>query len=110
MNSQIKKGAMEMTRKELVEMVGSEEQANYAMDIILKNLKSEFVRMCIKSEINQINEELASLEHQGIICTNNGTRNVDWNPNRYGDDMTPAYDANALLYNLNRTTSLIASR
>ena len=37
-----------MTKQELIEMTGSEEQANYTVQIILKQLKPEFVRQCVR--------------------------------------------------------------
>ena len=43
-----------MTNQELIKMTGTEEQATYAMEILLKNCKEAFVRMAIQAELNEI--------------------------------------------------------
>ena len=43
-----------MTKQELIKMTGSEEQADYAMEILLRNCKKAFVRMAIQAELNEI--------------------------------------------------------
>ena len=43
-----------MTKQELIKMTGSEEQAAYAMEILLKNCKKPFVEMAIRAELKEI--------------------------------------------------------
>ena len=119
-----------MTKQELIEMTGSEEQAAYAMEILLKNCKKEFVRMAIQAELKKIENQVKAFEAEGILYKCNGTYHVDWGaPHRVFGDKPGAYwhatdkqkaeseaiekrcyEANALLYTRNRTTSLLAAR
>ena len=119
-----------MTKQELIKMTGSEEQAAYAMEILLKNCKKEFVKMAIQAELSQIEKKVKAFEAEGILYKCNSTYHVDWGaPHRvFGDEPGAAwhatdkqkaesealekrcYEANALLYTRNRTTSLLAVR
>ena len=119
-----------MTKQELIEMTGSEEQAAYAMEVLLKNCKKEFVRMAIQAELSQIEKEVKAFETEGILYKCNSTYHVDWGaPHRvFGDEPGAywhatekqkaeseaiekrCYEANALLYTRNRTISLLAVR
>ena len=119
-----------MTKQELTKMTGSEEQAAYAMEILLKNCKKAFVEMAIRAELNEIEREVKAFEEEGILSRYNSTWHVNWCAvNRvYGDEPGAAwhatakqqaeadaiekrcYEANALLYRRNRTIALIAVR
>ena len=119
-----------MTRQELIEMTGSEEQAAYAMEILLKNCKKEFVRMAIQAELSQIEKKIKAFEAEGILYKCNSIYHVNWGAayKVFGDEPGAAwhatdkqkaeseaiekrcYEANALLYTRNRTISLIAIR
>ena len=67
-----------MTKQELIKMAGNEDQAEYAMRILLKNVKSEFVRMCLKSELQDIENEIKEYEKQGYIYYANQGFHIDW--------------------------------
>ncbi len=119
-----------MTKQELIKMTGSEEQAAYAMEILLKNCKKPFVRMAIQEELGEIENKVKAFEEEGILYKCNSTYHVDWGaPQRvFGDEPGAAwratdkqkaeseaiekrcYEANALLYTRNRTISLLAVR
>lgn len=104
-----------MTKEELIKKTGSEEQADFAMEIILKSLQPAFVQKAIFAEIDRLNREISEMEKEGYIYTNNGSKHVNWGKPQ--EDFTmrdEAYkkcqECNALLYKLNRTVDLIASR
>ena len=119
-----------MTKQELTKMTGSEEQAAYAMEILLKNCKQGFLEMAIRAELNEIDKEIKALEEEGILSNYNSTWHVNWAaPHRvFGDEPGAAWhatkeqqdkadaiekrccEANALLYRRNRTVSLLAVR
>ena len=67
-----------MTRQELIEMTGSEEQAAYAMEILLRNCKEAFVTMAIKAELNKIDSQIEAFKQEGIIYEANHSNSVDW--------------------------------
>lgn len=119
-----------MTREELLTMCGSNDQTDYAIQLVLKNVKREFVVMCIKAELSEIQEEIDRLVGKGIICQVNGSYQVDWGvPERvYGDEPGAAWKATeeqdaehdrlqelcvtaqTVLWRRNRTIDLIAVR
>lgn len=119
-----------MTWQELKEMTGSEEQASYAMGILLKNCKAPFVRIVIQAELKGIDEEIEAFKKEGIICETNHTNKVNWAAacKAFGDEPGAFWSANeeqkqeaekieercreaeALLYRRNRTVSLLAVR
>ena len=119
-----------MTKQELIKMTGSEEQADYAMEILLKNCKKAFVRMAIRTELDEIEKEVKAFEQEGILVKCNGSYHVNWGAayKVFGDEPGAAwhataeqqaesdaierrcYEANALLYRRNRTIALIAVR
>ena len=67
-----------MTKQELIEMTGSEEQAAYAMEILLKNCKAPFVKMAIQAELKAIDEEIEALRKDGILYEVNHSFSVNW--------------------------------
>ena len=77
-----------MTKQELIKMTGSEEQADFAMEILLKNCKKAFVEMAIKAELNEIEKEVKAFEEEGILSRYNSTWHVNWAaPHRvFGDE------------------------
>ena len=119
-----------MTKQELIKMTGSEEQADYAMEILLRNCKKAFVRMAIQAELNEIEKEVKAFEQKGILVKCNSSYHVNWGVayKVFGDEPGAAwhatakqqaeadaiekrcYEANALLYRRNRTIALIAVR
>lgn len=119
-----------MTMQELIKMTGSEEQAQYVLEILLKNVKHDFVEMAVKAEIKEIEAKAKQYEEDGVIYNANGTRRVNWSApyKAYGDEPGAAWnataeqeeaferiqkacqDAEALLYRRNRTVSLITVR
>lgn len=119
-----------MTKQELIKMTGSEEQAEYAMRIPLKNCKESFIRMTIKAELAEINEQVKAFKADGIIVTANGSDRVNWcapdavfgnepgaawNATEEQEDQAEAikarcFEADSLLYRRNRTASLLAVR
>lgn len=119
-----------MTKQELIKMTGSEEQAAYAMDILLGNCKESFVRMAIQAELRKIGEEIEVFEEEGIIYEDNNTWKVNWGKAKevFGNEPGAYWhateeqreeseriearcrEAETLLYRKNRTLSLIAVR
>jgi len=119
-----------MTKKELIEMTGSEEQAAYAMEILLRNCKEPFVKMAIQAELKNIDAQIEAFKQEGIIYEANHSNSVDWGaPERVFGNEPGAFwnatdeqkaeaerleercrEAEALLYRRNRTVDLIAVR
>ena len=117
-----------MTKQELIKMTGNEEQADYAMEILLRNCKEPFVKMAIKAELNKIDSQIDAFKQDGIIYEANHSYSVDWGaPERVFGNEPGAYwhatdeqkaeaerleercsEAEALLYTRNRTVDLIA--
>lgn len=105
------KGKKKMTKQELIEMTGSEEQATFAMEIILKNCKKEFAQMAIKGEVEEINEQIKAFKGDGYIVESNGMEVVNWV--HFNDDgMTDekCFEADGLLYRKNRLIDILAVR
>ena len=119
-----------MTKQELIKMTGSEEQADFAMEILLKNCKRAFVEMAIQAELDVIEKEVKAFEQEGILVKCNSTYHVNWGAayKVFGDEPGAAWhateeqkaeseaienrcrDASVLLYRRNRTIALIAVR
>lgn len=113
-----------MTKQELISMVGNEEQANFALEIVLKNLQPAFIKSVVGLELKEINREIQTMKDAGFIVTRNGHDSVNWgaaerlNGWNLSEEQQAAYDAarlkceacNDLLYRKNRTTSLLAVR
>lgn len=119
-----------MTKQELIKMTGSEEQAEYAMNILLKNCKESFIKMTIKAELAEIDEQIEAFKADGIIATANGFNSVNWGAadapfgNEPGAFWTATEEqkaqaeaieercreADRLLYRRNRTVNLLAAR
>ena len=117
-----------MTKQELIEMTGSEEQADFAMEILLRNCKESFVKMAIRAELNKIDSQIEAFKQEGIIYEANHSNSVDWGaPERVFGNEPGAFwhataeqkaeaerleercmEAAALLYRRNRTVDLIA--
>lgn len=113
-----------MTKQELIQMCGTEEQANYAMEILIKNVKVDFVKMAIKAEISETKNQIKKLKDLGFIYSSNGTLHVNWGKadelngfnlsdeeeKRYEEASQKCHEADSLLYRNNRLTSLISVR
>ena len=119
-----------MTEQELIKMTGTEEQATYALEILLKNCKEAFVRMTIQAELNEIENQVKAFEADGILVKHNGTYTVNWAEadRPFGNEPGAfwhateeqkaeseaierrCHEANELLYRRNRTASLLAIR
>ena len=119
-----------MAKQELIKMTGSEEQADYAMEILLRNCKKAFVEMAIRAELNEIEREVKAFKEEGILYKCNSSYHVNWGVayKVFGDEPGAAghateeqkaeseaienrcRDASALLYRRNRTIALIAVR
>lgn len=129
-NAQGKREEKTMTRQDLIKMTGSKEQAEYALDILLKGIKEPFMRMAIEAELARIEDEMKAYEEQGLIYRLNGTEHVDaaapervfgnepgayWNSTeeqrqRSEEIREQVNKAEALLYRRNRTVALLAFR
>lgn len=96
-----------MTKKELITMVGSKEQADYAMDIVLSQVKKEFVRSAIKSKLAEVEKQMEVLSTEGILYVANGTYHVNWNDDK---DRNKQNEADSLIYLKNRLTSMLVVR
>ena len=113
-----------MTKQELIKMVGSEEQAEYTLEIILKNLKPDFIRAVVQTELNEVDREINTMETDGYIVTVNGQKRVNWGKAmkldgwnlsaeqqaEYEEAYKKCANCDSLLYKRNRLTSLIAIR
>ena len=119
-----------MTKKELIEMTGSEEQAAYAMEILLKNCKAPFVKMAIQAELRAIEDKIEAFKQEGIIYEANHSNHVNWGKAEevFGNEPGAYWhateeqkaeaerieercrEAEALLYTRNRTVDLLAAR
>lgn len=113
-----------MTRKELIEMCGSEEQANLAIDILLKDVKPALVVSSIRAEIAEAEAQIKEYKDSGFIHTCNGMEHVAWSKaeelngyhlseeqeRQYNDACDKCNEAEALLCRRNRLVSMIAVR
>lgn len=113
-----------MTRTELIEMVGTADQAEYAMDILLKNVKESFIKSCINAELKSVEEEIRQLEAEGYISKTNGICSANysnvaklngWHLTEEQEKALEAaeekyYRASTLIYTRNRLQSMIAVR
>ena len=115
-----------MTRQELTKMAGNEEQATFAMDILLNQIQPDFIVMAIRAELKAVEEQITNAEKEGLIVKANGAYAVNWRKEYEplnGDTIWNAteeqteemnvirdklYKADALLYRRNRIVSLIA--
>ena len=95
-----------MTKQEIIDMVGNEEEANFALEILLNHIQKPFLDSVIRAELKTIENELKKFEKMGIICTTNGIKKVDWNP----INGVKSYEADILLYKYNRLVSMLAVR
>ena len=117
-----------MTRQELINMTGSEEQADYAIEILLKNCKKAFVQMAIRAELKEIEGRIKTFND--VVYESNGILKVNWDAPKkvYGNEPGAfwnatdeqkaeaeaiekrCYEAESLLYTRNRTISLLCVR
>ena len=110
-----------MTKQELIERLRQEHEADYVMELLLKSVKWDFVRMCIKQELDSVEEEIKKLKAEGWIWEANGTYHVNWskaddiNGWNLTEEQQKAYDearkkcseVHWLLCSYNRLTSLL---
>lgn len=113
-----------MTRQELIKMVGSEEQADFTLGLVLKNLRPAFIKSVVGLELKEIGQEIQTMKDADLIVTRNGHDGVNWgmaerlNGWNLSEEQQAAYDearakceaCDALLYRKNRVTSLLATR
>lgn len=119
-----------MTREELVAMVGNEEQADFALTLLLKSVKRPFIESVIRQELLEINSAIDEYRAEGIIYRCNGSDHVAWGKEYepYKRENVTAFDApdniveegkalrrkcdkaDILLYRRNRVRSLLAVR
>lgn len=115
-----------MTRAELIRMAGSEEQAMFAINILLEQIKPEFIVMAIRTELKAIDAELTNAISEDLIVKVNNTYSVNWKKEyeplngstvwNATEEQTKAmsiireklHKADALLYRRNRIISLTA--
>lgn len=111
-----------MTRKELTALTGSVDQTDLAIELLLKHTKPALIRSAIRAEKVDLEAELTLLVAAGYVVNVNHSYSVNWaRPEELnGWNLTPeqeaAYDAaylkcskaEALLYQRNRVTSLLA--
>lgn len=113
-----------MTKMELVQMVGNEEQANLAMELLLKQCKRPLVEMAIKAEIQEIDAQIQEMLTAGYIFYCNGSPRVDWSKETalggwnqteeqkaaQNAEFEKCAKADSLIYRLNRVSSMLAIR
>jgi hypothetical protein len=111
-----------MTRNELTTMTGSTDRADFAIEILLKQVQPDFIRYAVRAEAAEINSELKDLERAGWVVKVNGSRSVNWakaeklNGWNLTEEQEAAYDAawhkcaeaDHLIGRLNRVMSLLA--
>ena len=113
-----------MTRKELTAMTGTVEQTDFAIELLLKHVKPDFIRGVVRAEAAEIEAELKALEAQGWAIRVRNSWSANWaaaeklNGWNLTEEQEAAYDAaweacskvEGLTYRLNRVTSLTAVR
>ena len=67
-----------MTMQELIKMTGNEEQATFAIDILLNQIQPDFVKMAIRTELKVIESQITNAEKEGLIVKTNGIYAVNW--------------------------------
>lgn len=67
-----------MTKDELIKKVGCEEQANYALGLLLRQVKWPLVESAIRAELAEIEAEIAKEETDGFLYRANGSLHVNW--------------------------------
>lgn len=111
-----------MTRNELTTMTGSTERADFAIEILLKQVQPGFIRSAIRAEGAEIEEQLDALMLEGWAYKANGTWAPCWgkaeklNGWNLTEEQEAAYDAawhkcaevDHLIGRLNRVRSLLA--
>lgn len=113
-----------MTRKELTAMTGTVEQTDFAIELLLKHIKPDFICSVVKAEAAEIEAELKELEAQGWARRIRGSWSAEWakaaklNGYNLTEEQEDAYnaawfkcsDVEKLAYQLNRVVSLTAVR
>lgn len=119
-----------MTRQELVEMVGNEDQANLALELLLKSVRPAMIKTIIHAEIESVNKKLDEYREADFVSHYNGSDHVNWMMENkpYEDAGCTVFnapvsvnaqsefnrklceEAEALLYSRNRLTSMICAR
>lgn len=115
-----------MNKQELLKMTGNEEQFELTLEILLNQIKPEFVIMSIKAELSDIEEQLKNAEKENLIVKTNGVLSVNWKKEYEplnGDTVWKATDeqknemniireklhkVDSLIYRRNRVLSLIS--
>lgn len=68
-----------MKFEELVEIMnGKEDNAKFAMSIVLENVKKDFVVSCIKAKLSSVEEEIKAFEENDYIYYANQHYSVNW--------------------------------
>ena len=115
-----------MTKQELIQMVGSDEQANMVMELVLKNVKKAFVTTAIKTELEDVYNQIRGMMGRAVVMSN-GSFTVNWGyaykaysgsainapaeeEAEYERRDKECRDADALLYKRNRLISMLAER
>lgn len=94
-----------MTTNELVNVVGTMDDANYIKSILLQSVTEPFVASCVRNELRETVNRINELKEVGIIYVANQHHRVDCNPNNDRNLIDEAYE---LLYKRNRLTALAA--
>ena len=109
-----------MTREELIAKYGSEDQANFVIAILLKNVKPAFIKSAINTELSEVEGKIAEYKTDGFIYTANGHEHVSWGKSEelkgwdnteeekklYIEARKRCNEASDLLYRRNRLISL----
>lgn len=105
-----------MTKQELIKMTGNEEQANFAMLVIMESMDGKTVRKIFQDKIRNIDAQLDQLKEEGYVYEANGSYEVNWIAPSDNEDVSPdvhekkQMEAQGLIYDRNRTVSLLAVR
>lgn len=87
-----------MTKQELVEMMGSEENAVYAMLKVLECVKKEFVRSCLKASADNLETQIKLKESSGYYSEfNTFPKDFNlWEAMSTGDPLADQYEKNEM--------------
>lgn len=95
-----------MTREELIELVGDEDQADYALIVLLRQIKPGFLKSAISAELKEVEAAIEALRAEGIIRFCNGTdvpfRTID----NYDNARDKLDAAEVLLYRRRRLVAM----
>ena len=112
-----------MTKNELNAMTGREELTDLAIELLLKQVKPDFIRSAVRAEAAEIEAELKELETQGWAVNRNNVWRANWSKAEelngwnltveqeaaYDAAWTKCSDVEALSFRQRRVNALLAN-